>query len=429
MKKSILSILAASVLFGFEFQPLGFTSIGMGGAGVASAKGSMAIYYNPALLAKHRYTTEFSLGAGAGIREYNLINRIDKLANTDDLSNTIDEIAKHAPVSGSNKAGGYDKKMQDALEQLYALSQGNGVSIQPTAEFSAQMGKLGIGVLGLGDLTGQAVIDRQHLYVIVKDTKDSGYYYYDPKQDVYGASSKELYDKYSLEYALDNNLTYLNVNGIGIAEVPIAYAYSFDLKNATLSAGVSLKYMQGITYKNKIDIDSDNNTLEKSLNDNQKVSNALGVDLGLLLSSDKIDIGLVGKYLNSPKFKFYDGTEYKIKPMVRGGINLELTDWLEFAMDIDLTENDTAIKDFKSQYIGGGFNIHQSWFSVRAGARRNMVQDEEGTILTAGLGFGLKWFSLDVAAEASTKTGTYEGNEIPRYAKVNVALLSRWGGN
>ena len=429
MKKSIIAILAMSTLFGFEFQPMGFTSVGMGGAGVASAKGSMALYYNPALLAKHRYSAEFSLGAGLGGREYNLINRIDKLANDDDLTNTIDEIANHAPVSGSNKAGGYDKKMQDALEQLYALSQGNGLSIQPTVEFAAQMGNVGIGVLGTGDLTAQAIIDRQHLYVIVKDTKNnSGYYYYDPKQDVYGASDKELYNKYSLEYALDNNLTYINVNGIAIAEVPIGYAHSFNINNATLSLGIALKYMQGITYKNKLSIDSDNDELENSLNDNKKTSSNVGVDLGLLLSSDKIDIGLVGKYLNSPTFKYYDGTKYTIKPMVRGGVNLELTNWLQFAMDIDLTKNDTSIKDFKSQYIGGGFNIHQSWFSIRAGAMRNMVQDEEGTILTGGLGFGLKWFQLDVSAEAATKTGTYDGNEIPRYFKVNLALLSRWGG-
>ena len=426
--KKILYISLATIAFGFEFQPLGFTSVGMGGAGVASAKGSMGLYYNPALLAKHRYSTEFSLGIGLGGREYNLINRIDRLANRDNLSDTINHIASNAPVSGSNKAGGYDKKMQDALEQLYALSQGNGLSIQPTAEFAAQMGNFGIGVLGEGDITAQAVIDRQHLYVIVKDTKGSGYYYYDPKNDVYGASDKELYQKYSLEYALDNNLTYIGIKGIGIAEVPIAYAYSFPIKNATLSIGMSLKYMQGITYKNKIAIDSDNDELEKSLNDNKKTSSNFGVDLGLLLSADKIDIGIVGKYLNSPKFKFYDGSKYTIKPMVRGGVNLELTDWLDFAMDIDLTKNSSGIKDFDSQYIGGGFNIHQSWFSIRAGAMRNILQDEEGTIITAGLGLGLKWFQLDIAGEASTKTGTYDGNDIPRYFKVNVALLSRWGG-
>ena len=428
MKKSILTILSASVLFGFGFQPLGFTAIGMGGAGVASAKGSMALYYNPALLAKHRYTTELSLGAGIGIREYNLIDRIDKLANKDDLTNTINQIAQHAPVSGSNTADGTNKKMQDALEQLYALSQGNGVSIQPTAEFAGQIGNFGIGVLNLGDITGQAVIDRQHLYVIVKN--NSGYYYYDPKHDVYGASSKGLYDKYSLEYALDHNLTYINISGIDIAEVPIGFAHSFNLNNnSNLSVGIALKYMEGITYKNKIAIDSNNHTLQNSLNDNKKVSSQLGVDLGLLLSNDKINIGIVGKDLNSPTFKFYDGSEYKIKPMVRGGINLELTNWLEFAMDIDLTKNNTAIKDYKSQYVGGGFNIHQSWFSIRAGARRNMVQNNEGTILTTGFGLGLKWFSLDLAAEAATKSGTYNGHKIPRYAKVNIAFISRWGNN
>lgn len=427
MKKLLISLIASSILFGFEFQPMGFTSVGMGGAGVANAKGSVGLYYNPALLAKHRYSAEISLGVGIGAREYNLINRIDRLANEDKLTETIDHIANNAPVSGSNTASGDNKRMEDVLKQLYALSQGNGFSLQPTAELAAQFGNFGIGVFGGGDFTAQAVIDRQHLYLIVKDPKGSGYYYYDPKTDVYGASSKEMYEKYSLEYALDNNLTYLDVKGIGIAEVPIGYAKSFNIKNSTLSLGIALKYMQGITYKNKISIDTNSDELEDSLKDNKKTS-SFGVDLGLLLSADKINIGLVAKNINSPKFKFYDGSEYKLSPMVRGGINLELTNWLEFAMDIDLTKNDTLIKDFKSQYIGGGINIHESWFSIRAGAMRNMVQDEEGTIITAGLGLGLKWFQLDLAAEASTKTGTYNGQDIPRYFKLNLALLSRWGG-
>jgi len=429
MKKIALSLFAAASLFALEFQPVGFTAVGMGGAGVACAKGSMALYYNPALLAKHRYSSEFSLGVGLGYREYNLIDRIDKLANEDKLSETIERIAENAPKSGSNTESGDAARMQDALEQLYALSQGNGLSIQPNAEFAAQIGNYGIGVIGIADLTAKAVIDREHLYIIVKSEEDGGYYYYDPQRDVYGASDKELYEKYSLEYALDKNLTYISVKGIGIAEVPIAYAHSFEIKNATLSVGIALKYMQGITYFNKLNIDSDEDALEDSLDNNSKSSSDFGVDLGILLSADKIDIGLVGKYLNSPKFKFYDGSEYKVKPMLRGGVNLELTDWVNFAMDIDLTRNDTLIKDYKSQYIGGGFNIHQSWYSIRAGLRRNMLQDEEGTIITAGLGIGLKWFQFDLAAEASTKKGTYNGDSVPRYFRVNFALLSRWGGN
>jgi len=291
-----------------------------------------------------------------------------------------------------------------------------------------QFGNFALGVYGLGDITANAVIDRQRLYLIFKDEENGGYYYYYPKTDTYGATDQETYEKYSLEYALDNNYTYLNVNGIGIAEVPLSYATTFEVRGASISVGMNIKYMQGITYKQQLAIDTD--SLEDSLTDNSKTSTDFGVDLGMLISADKIRIGLVGKYLNSPEFDYYDGTKYKIKPMVRGGVAVDVFDWLTFAMDIDLTDNPTGIMDYKSQYIGGGVDIHPgSWISIRAGAMRNMVQDEEGTILTAGLGLGLKWFQLDISGQAATKTGTYDGNDIPRYFKVNVALLSRWGGN
>ena len=232
-----------------------------------------------------------------------------------------------------------------------------------------------------------------------------------------------------MQYALDNNLTYININGIGLAEVPVSYATNIDLRGATLSVGVNLKYMQGITYKSLLSLGSDSDELGNSLTDNSKTTSTFGIDMGILVSSDAVKVGLVGKNLNSPEFDYYDGTKYKLEPMFRGGVAIDFTNWLTFAMDIDLTRNKTSIPDYKSQYIGGGIDFHQSWFSVRAGAMRNMLQDEEGTILTAGFGFGLKWLQLDVAAEASTKTGSYDGNEIPRYFKVNFALLSRWGGN
>ena len=430
MKKLILSALtAASLLNAFEFQPIGFRSIGMGGAGVASASGSMSAYYNPALLAKNKYGAEFALDAGIGIREINLLDPVDKIANTYNLTQTIDTIAKRAPISGSNTADGTNVKMQKALEEIYKLSQGNGFQLEPTAAFSAQIKHFAIGVYALGEVEADAVIDREHLYLIFEDDKNGGYYYYYPKTDTYGATDKNTYEKYSLQYALDNNLTYININGIGLAEVPISYATNIDLRGVTLSIGVNLKYMQGITYKNKLALDSDQDTIRDSLRDNKKTSTNFGIDVGILVSADKFKFGLVGKNLNSPEFDYYDGTKYKVKPMFRGGVSIDLTDWLTFAMDVDLTANRTSIPDYRSQYIGGGFDIHPgSWISLRAGAMRNMVQDEEGTILTAGLGFGLKWFQLDISAQAATKTGTYDGNEIPRYAKVNIAILSRWGG-
>ena len=436
MKKVFLTaVTTLSLLNGFEFQPMGFKSIGMGGAGVANASGSFASYYNPALLAKHQYPFEFSLSAGVGVREINLVNPLDKLANRYKLTKTIDTIVDNAPATGSNKNSEYraDLKIQGAIEEIYQLSQGNGLNIEPTVGLGFQMGDYALSLYGIGQISANAVIDRQHLYLIFEDDKDGGYYYYDPKKDSYGATDYETYKKYSLEYALDNNLTYLKVDGIGIAEVPLSYAKNYSVGDADVSFGVSLKYIQGITYKNSLALDTDSDALENSLTDNQKQSSNFGLDLGMLISADLMKIGFVGKYLNAPEFDYYDGTKYKIKPMYRGGLSFDMTNWLTVAMDIDFTENSTSIPDYKSQYIGGGFDIHPTngyWlgFSLRGGVMRNMVQDEEGTILTAGIGIGLKWIQLDIAGQMATKTSIYDGNKIPRYSKVNVALISRWGG-
>jgi len=300
----------------------------------------------------------------------------------------------------------------------------------PTISFGAQMGKFGIGVYGEGELASSAIIDKNHLKIIVKKEDEDLYFSYDPKLDKYDLSNKEDYEKYSLEYALDNGLTYVEVKGLAIAEVPMGYGYAFNIGDVDYSVGIAIKYMEGITYFNDLSLEnSDKNEVENSLTDNQKTSSTFGVDLGFLLKKGSFKIGLVGKDLNSPKFDLYNGNSYKVKPLIRGGVAWDLTDWLTFAADMDISENETFIPGYKSQYVGGGFDIHPgSWISFRAGAMKNLKSDYEGTILTGGIGIGLKWLQVDVSAQVSTNTSTYDGKEIPRYFKVNLALLSRWGG-
>ncbi|HEX2949671.1 MAG TPA: hypothetical protein VHV83_08900, partial [Armatimonadota bacterium] len=94
---TISSVLAAHA---YEFQPLGFESIGMGGAGVASARGPMAGYYNPALLTKSRHPFEMNIGAGMGIREENLANNIDQLSKCD-LTGTLNTISLRLDATDS----------------------------------------------------------------------------------------------------------------------------------------------------------------------------------------------------------------------------------------------------------------------------------------------------------------------------------------
>ncbi len=430
MKKIVLSAFGFAALFGFEFQPVGIESISMGGAGVARAKGDIAAYYNPALLAENKRYLKVYVGALVGGREINLANSIDRLANKYELSQTIDTIKEHAPISGSN-----DEKtksnIKGAIKELYRLSNGNGLELQPGVLFSTQIKNFSIGAYALSDLRAKAIIDRDHLYLIFKDDKDGGYYYYYPDTDTYGATDSETYKKYSLEYAIDNKLTYLDVKGIALLEVPLSYAFGYTLKgNTKVDFGINMKFIKGTTYYNILAIDTDSDTLSKSLKENTKSSSNFGIDLGALIKKDDLKIGIVGKYLNAPSFKFYDGSKYKISPMVRAGISYDVKDWLNLAMDIDLTENKTLIENYNSQYIGMGaefkFEKYAS-LSLRTGIMRNLVEDDEGFIPTLGLGVGLKWFRIDAAAAASTKQGDFNGDKIPRYFKLNIAITSNWG--
>jgi hypothetical protein len=102
-------------------------------------------------------------------------------------------------------------------------------------------------------------------------------------------------------------------------------------------------------------------------------------------------------------------------------------DRLTFAMDIDLTANDSLIPGYKEQYIGGGLAFTPvSWFSLRGGVMKNMKDSDEGAILTAGLGIGSKWFQLDVAGQYATEKGTFDGEDIPRYGRIQAAIVSKW---
>jgi hypothetical protein len=106
---------------------------------------------------------------------------------------------------------------------------------------------------------------------------------------------------------------------------------------------------------------------------------------------------------------------------------MDIGDMLTLAFDMDLTTNKTYIPNYDARFVGGGVAFHPaSWFSVRGGLMENLKESDEGLIYTAGLGFGLKWFQLDLAGEVSSKKGEYDGNQIPRYARVQLALVSKW---
>ncbi|MBU0720841.1 conjugal transfer protein TraF [bacterium] len=421
---AVIAALCITSASAMQFQTLGYKSIAMGGAGVASSSGSVATYNNPALLAKAEYDVEISLGgglsiqdhgAGASLQELDDIKFIDTVdAVNNDTTLLTNQSVRETLVSGAN---------------IIIAMDGNALEIAPHAYFSAQISGFGIGIFGSSDVVATAMVDQAHDRLIFEDSSTPGTYYevVDANTISFTPTAAEYVNE-SVEYAVNNGLTYIKAEAIALAEVPVAYGHKFELSGGNVMIGGSLKYMQAVTYQENLRIDNSNDSTEEQLD---KTSSSFGVDLGLAYEpsiSNDLTLAVVAKNLNSPEFSFVDGSVVKIDPMIRAGIAYDIFESLEIAADMDLTKNKTFVSGAENQMVGGGLNFHPaSWFAIRGGLMQNLdTNDQAGMIYTAGIGFGLKWLQVDLSAQMSSKSETVGDTTFPQYTKVNLALISRW---
>lgn len=452
MKRNLIAIsITLCMVFGMAmtalgsgFRSLGNRSISMGGAGVAYSSGSYAAYFNPALLASHEYGMEIDVSFGAGFREDNVADHLDTLSDIgiedslDALSSMpypdISSIDPDSVVSGS---GLMDEALRgDFLtiqEELQAMSEQNGLELMPSGAVAMQLSNFGFGVYGLSNVSATAVIDEERLDIIVPVEQGGTTYYveYNPEEDTFVRRDQEYYENYSLEQAVETQSTTVMLSGVAYMEIPFAYAYRFKTGIGDLSVGGAFKIMSGNTYKLNKPVDTESGDISDDIEDYEEKNTTFGVDAGLLLNPlgmDNLSLGLVAKNLNTPEFDFIDGTTLEFDPKVRAGMAYSfLLDRLVFAMDVDLTTNDSLISGYKERYVGGGVDFRPvSWFSLRGGLMKNMEDSNEGTVLTAGLGFGAKWFQIDIAGQYATEKGYYDGEEFPRYGRIQASIVSRW---
>jgi len=410
-----------------EFAPIGSEAMSMGGAGVAASRGAYAPYYNPALLAESKNTVEFGFAVGVAVRELNLAEHIDTLSDLE-IDEDFDILSENitTPVSA--------ERLEQALDdidlfraELGRISRLNGLQAMPGLNLGCQVKDFGFGIYGISDVAASAIIDSDHLDIIVEE----GGQYFSYDSGTAGLTTQADYEAHSLQYALDNKLTYLNLTGLIYLEIPIAYGRRFGTPYGSLDVGGSLKIMPGYTVCKNISINTESGDVDEDLSDSEERSTSWGVDMGVLFKPAKVEklaVGLVAKNLNTPKFDTKGACDLKVKPQVRLGTAYSfLDDKLTAALDLDLTKNETFIPGYDAQYIGGGVNYHlKNWFTLRAGLMQNIAESDEGTILTLGFGIGPKWLQFDLGAMASTKSSEVSGSSIPSYAKVQLALNSRW---
>jgi hypothetical protein len=243
--------------------------------------------------------------------------------------------------------------------------------------------------------------------------------------------------------SIDSNTSTVQLRGIAIAEVPLAYGHKFDLGSfGKLGIGGAAKIMQGTVYSQDVVVSSlkDSKDATTKAKDQHSESTQFGLDLGALWRLEDVkfvgpvNVGLALKNLNSPKF---DGPKnpttgaatdkIKVEPQARLGLGLDPLSWLSLAADMDLTKNKTILPGRDSQLIGGGLEAHFDhwyalWLALRAGAYKNIGDSGSKPVITAGLSLGPQYFRFDVNGAFATETAKYDNKSYPNEAKVEFGL-------
>ncbi|MDD5053234.1 MAG: conjugal transfer protein TraF [Sulfuricurvum sp.] len=400
-----------------EFQVLGAKATSMGGAGIATSPSSLASYNNPALLANNPEKFSIHIGGGVGLKDTGAGKSMSELSKLD-----FSGVSALVNGNANNASAGDIATLTQAQGIIKGMNQ-KGFGVNPTVDLALSYGAFGTGVFLTSDIGGIANIDQSHMDLIF-ETSTPGTY-----MDIITSTTKTLaeYQATSLDYAVKNGLTNVDVVGLAVAEIPLAYGYAIKTEYGLVSVGGAAKIMSGKSFYKKVTLDNTNSL--SNISQNALSSTTLGLDLGTTFVpkfSDKLTLAAVGKNLNTPSFDRIDGGKYELKPAVRIGSAYKVADWIELALDADLTNN-KSLTGYNTRYIGGGVNFDLSALELNAGLMKNTASNDlAGLIYTAGIATGPDWLHLELSAQMASKSGQIDGTSYPMQALVNFAVSSAW---
>lgn len=487
----VLTLAIPAVAGALEFQTPG--AVGIGGAGVARATDARASYWNPAGLAFHEksFSSRLSVGVGININS-SLAENVDKIGKMDvnelqDLSFSIASLDTAANLNATAQAVEYIGIVNDldhnqgrlvatpggmlafqfsnigvaaiVSSELVSFPKSDTTNVRPGDLSVATMSDFATGIGATGVIPPGTLFDTSQRTAIQTAFINNGATPSEATaivnrlegqlQSTTGNKSEQtsqqladalihMADSFtSGAGSIENNESSIELTGIALAEIPIAYGHKFDLGSfGKVGLGAAFKIMRGTVFYTTKQLVSlnDSSDIFKDVRDNKEDSTNFGVDLGAqwryedLEFMGPINVGLVVKNINSPEFDSFPAAgsvlpdKIKVEPQARVGIALDPLSWLTLAADMDVTKNKTVLPGLDSQNIGGGLEAHFSWIAVRAGVYKNIAESSNKPVITAGLSLGPEWLRLDIDGAASTEKAKYDNKSYPREAKVEFGL-------
>jgi len=466
--------LGSQVVQAAEFQPAGVRALGMGGAGVASIRDTNASYWNPAafgFFGEDDAAMKASDNNAMGDKDFGISADVGAgvslQGNLAGLVDTIGKINYNAVSTAINNNVGGNLAGQTLLDSLTLINKldglnapGTGLRILANGMGGVRIKNFGLGVQVLGEIGVSAKIDTQNLglaagvtgvagvqqavagfaaappttyFTAAQQTQLVGLGYTQATinqvgtqlaatpaaQGQQGIIAQALNTVANTTGSLSNNNSTIRYQGAIVTEVPLSYGYAIT---PNFSIGGSLKYIQAQVIDGYTGVFNQNSN-NFSFSQFKETKSGFGIDMGAMYRMPKFQAGLVLRNLNSPKFKHSSGYVYEMKPQAKLGVSYMPWNTVTIELDADLTKNQSALRSYDTQYINAGlewdvFHI----VALRAGAYKNMAQNDIGTVYTAGLGINLWAARLDIGGAMSTKKAQYQGQSFPREARVSAAL-------
>ncbi|MBI4064236.1 MAG: conjugal transfer protein TraF [Elusimicrobia bacterium] len=248
-----------------------------------------------------------------------------------------------------------------------------------------------------------------------------------------------------------NNASNLTLRGASFTEIALGMGHQLLLPG--LYVGANIKAIQGTVGYHKfqvLDKEADVGDLVKDFDRSKKDSIQPGLDVGVFYDLNKTlpvlpmrpRVGLMARNINSPEFDQPDvakqngeSSKYRLDSQVRFGASFSPFNFWTLAADIDVTENKTPVKGFKSRMLAAGTEINvfnKSWLNIplRAGINKNIAESKSKAAYTGGLGLNFLHVHVDLGGSISSETEKYKDKngktqDVPANASAhaNISIL------
>lgn len=372
-----------------EFRTFGPRAVSMGGAGVARPDVAFAAYYNPAALALHPGENAVALAVGIRARDTGIAAPLQNI-----MALEVDwDAATKNPES---------PEAAQIINEMAQIKPDDALFVLPNAAVGVKAGPLGLGVYPSAQVAVYADLDTENVNPTDPLTDMDSFFYNDST---------------------------LNAQGLGLVEVPIAYAVKFDAGGGGICVGGALKFIQGVTYDVSQRLTTSMDAVQDTLQEADKTSAAFGIDASALYETGGggFTAGLLVRNINSPELETVQGRKFAEDMQARAGVACSLTKRIEAAADVDLTANKTLVSGSKSRQAGAGLAFQVSGgISLRGGLMTDLEADDAPVVFCAGLSLGFQSFNLDVAAAVPSEWTKVDDYEFPGDGSVTVMLKSAW---